>query len=53
MPISERRSAASITKIMKMSITPAAIENRPSTRNSVVKMFPFSSAWSRLSFLDV
>ena len=52
-PISGFRSAASITKIMKMSMTPDAMEKRPSTRKKVVKMLPNSSAWWTASFLKV
>ena len=53
MPISDLRSAASITKIMKISSTPAPMENRPKARKNVVKMLPDSSARSTLSLLDV
>ena len=52
-PISDRRSAASITKIMKISITPAAIENMPSTRKIVVMKFPMSCVSSTRSFFAV
>ena len=42
-PISERRSAASITKIRKISSTPAAIANSPKIRKNVTKIEPTSS----------
>ncbi len=44
MPISTRRSAASITKIRKMSIMPAAIEKSPSTTKNVVRKLDASFA---------
>ena len=42
-PISERRSAASITKIRKISSTPEAIANSPKIRKNVTKIEPTSS----------
>ena len=42
-PISGRRSAASMTKIRKISSTPAAIENSPKIRKIVTKNEPTSS----------
>ena len=44
MPCSARRSAASITRIKKISSMPAAIVNRPSTMKMAVSCAPFSSA---------
>jgi hypothetical protein len=43
-PISDRRSAASITKMRKISMIPAAIEKRPKTMKKVTKTDPSSSA---------
>ena len=51
MPISERRSAASITKIRKISSTPAAIANSPNTRKNETKIEPICSASSTISAL--
>ena len=44
MPISGRRSAASITKIRKISSTPTITLKRPNTRKTVVKMLAMLSA---------
>ena len=44
MPSSPRRSAASITKIRKISRMPAAIENEPKVVNSDMNAAPCSSA---------
>jgi hypothetical protein len=49
MPISVRRSAASITKIRKISRMPAAMANVPKVENSDRKALPCSSARSRPS----
>ncbi len=49
MPISVFRSAASITKIMMMSRTPAAMEKSPRTRKNVIMPLPNSSAKLTLS----
>ncbi len=46
MPISDRRSAASMVKISTISSTPTAMENRPKTMKNVTKMFASSSASS-------
>ncbi len=53
MPISGRRSAASITKIRKINMMPAAIENRPKTMNIVEKAEPNRSAEVSPSLLSV
>ena len=42
MPISDFRSAASMTKIITISSMPAPIEKRPSTRKNVVMKLPIS-----------
>ena len=52
MPISERRSSASIAKIRKISSTPAATENEPMNRKSSTSTAPSSSAPSTASFFD-
>ncbi len=44
MPISGFRSAASITKMRKISRMPAAMLNSPNTTNTVVNAAPISSA---------
>ena len=49
MPSSLRRSAASITKIRKISSTPAAIENDPKVVKNDMKALPASSAASSAS----
>ena len=51
-PISGFRSAASITKIMKISMMPEAMEKRPRMRKNDVKMLPNSSADSTASCLN-
>ena len=43
MPISERRSAASMMNVRKISMTPAAMEKRPKTRKNVTKIEPINS----------
>ncbi len=48
-PISTFRSAASITKMRKISIMPAAIENSPSTTKSVVNTLATLAASSTAS----
>ena len=49
MPISERRSSASMAKIRKISSTPAATENEPMNRNSSTSTAPNRSAFSTAS----
>ena len=51
MPISERRAAASITKMRKMSSTPTMMEKRPRVMKKVVTKLLMSSAASRMSRL--
>ena len=50
MPISERRSSASMAKIRKINSTPAATENEPMKRKSNTSTAPSSSAPSTASF---
>ena len=52
MPISERRSAASMMKVRKISMIPAAIEKRPKTRKKVTNTDPISSASATASALS-
>jgi len=52
-PISARRSAASITKIKKISMIPATTEKMPKMMNSPVKMLPTRFAASRIDCLIV
>ena len=51
MPSSWRRSAASITKIRKISRMPAAMENWAKSRKALARPAPDSSAESRASWL--
>ena len=49
-PISDRRSAASITKIRKIRRMPEAIANSPKIRKKVTKIDPMISASRTASF---
>ena len=51
MPISLRRSAANMTKIRKISSTPAKMEKVPKMVKTVVKIVPPTSANSTTVFL--